>query len=199
MNAYYIGQDRSESISQHGIMGMKWGVRRFQNPDGSLTELGKKRMLKVKYDEKLNKKDTADAIKIYGANKANADMGYKWRAGKAAKYENKAKYYEELGNADRAAKFKEKSKLYAEKGKKYLAVSDELNKKINSIMDGTAKAGRDFMIQKDYNAYIIPIPGPVPAAVGIVNRQKTVINVGDTSRYNSNLEYLDKLKDKKSK
>ena len=30
-------------ISHHGIKGQKWGVRRFQNPDGSLTELGKKR------------------------------------------------------------------------------------------------------------------------------------------------------------
>ena len=27
----------------HGIQGQKWGVRRFTNPDGSLTEEGKKR------------------------------------------------------------------------------------------------------------------------------------------------------------
>ena len=26
-----------------GILGMKWGVRRFQNPDGTLTEAGKQR------------------------------------------------------------------------------------------------------------------------------------------------------------
>lgn len=29
-------------IEHHGINGQKWGVRRYQNPDGSLTELGKK-------------------------------------------------------------------------------------------------------------------------------------------------------------
>lgn len=29
----------------HGIKGQKWGIRRYQNPDGSLTEAGKKRYL----------------------------------------------------------------------------------------------------------------------------------------------------------
>lgn len=33
-----------EELSHHGILGMKWGIRRFQNPDGSLTEKGRKRM-----------------------------------------------------------------------------------------------------------------------------------------------------------
>ena len=32
-----------ESLYHYGIKGMKWGVRRFQNKDGSLTSSGKKR------------------------------------------------------------------------------------------------------------------------------------------------------------
>ena len=32
-------------LCHHGIKGMKWGVRRYQNPDGSLTSAGKKRYL----------------------------------------------------------------------------------------------------------------------------------------------------------
>ncbi|MCD8202289.1 MAG: hypothetical protein LUD48_01445 [Prevotella sp.] len=34
-----------DEIYHHGILGMKWGVRRYQNKDGSLTPLGRKRYL----------------------------------------------------------------------------------------------------------------------------------------------------------
>lgn len=34
------------SLTHWGVKGMKWGVRRYQNKDGSLTEAGKKRLSK---------------------------------------------------------------------------------------------------------------------------------------------------------
>ena len=33
----FIDQLDADYICHHGIKGMHWGVRRFQNPDGSLT------------------------------------------------------------------------------------------------------------------------------------------------------------------
>ena len=41
---YYIGSmPVTPYLEHHGILGMKWGVRRYQNPDGSLTAAGRAR------------------------------------------------------------------------------------------------------------------------------------------------------------
>lgn len=53
--------DEDNYLEHHGVLGMKWGVRRFQNADGTLTEKGKARVSKeykkaaIKGDKTLSK------------------------------------------------------------------------------------------------------------------------------------------------
>jgi hypothetical protein len=52
----------SNELQHHGIKGQKWGVRRFQNTDGSLTAEGKKRYSVNDYQQAIDKTKTAGKI-----------------------------------------------------------------------------------------------------------------------------------------
>lgn len=76
MSTYYL--------AHHGILGQKWGVRRFQNPDGSYTSAGRSRYgiksdiretydttKKLKKEAKINKKA---ASRLYNTAYNTADV-----------------------------------------------------------------------------------------------------------------------------
>lgn len=75
----YYGIHYDTVIKHHDIKGQKWGVRRYQNPDGTLTEAGRKRLNRMSPDSV--RKEMQKAV-----NKARSEkygFSNRWRRDKA--------------------------------------------------------------------------------------------------------------------
>lgn len=61
-------ETKKRALVHYGVKGMKWGVRRWVNKDGTLTDRGKKRAKKVRESRVRSAIDTFDAKSIMRHN-----------------------------------------------------------------------------------------------------------------------------------
>ena len=121
----------SQYLDHSGIKGMKWGVRRYQNEDGSLTEAGKQRYGFGKGEglkRTSARKMTKDFNKL-DRGYANVVASQRHNAKETAKLARKMHKAERKGNTDKAAKLKKKAMAVAEKA----ALNNKQMKAIESL------------------------------------------------------------------
>lgn len=109
-----------DELAHWGIVGMKWGVRRYQNKDGSLTSAGKKRRARLEADLKEREK----SIKRREREKAANDK----LAAKSAELDERERALRGEGKTRRPNTSPERKKTASEMS------DDELRERTNRMM-----------------------------------------------------------------
>ena len=147
-------------LQHHGIKGQKWGRRRYQNKDGTLTPAGKKRYdneyMQLKQEKKVltNKKKTAAKIqKLDDMRKANDELrkevedgSKEKKSGKTESTENRPTGIKDLSTEELRART---DRMRAERD--YITSQTELSK----LQPETKSAGRKFA-EKILKEQVIP-------------------------------------------
>ena len=115
-------------LYHHGILGMKWGVRRYQNKDGTLTNAGKNR---YNVDIENAKTDLNNARKNY----VNVVKDYNKKTYGGLIYNKKA--------IDNTLKARDKTEYYKEK-----LTSEKIKNKLNN--ETKKKSNRRLQLEERY-------------------------------------------------
>ena len=138
-----------------GIKGQKWGIRRYQNEDGSLTDAGQQRYARrearvANRIRKYKEQESAVQEKRYGKMINKEEK-------KASKYAEKAKKYSSLNKVKKAEKYTNKAKdaeATARLGKEFLKKELHAIKRLNRY-DITHEKAENF-VQNLFGGLVTP-------------------------------------------
>ena len=132
---YFAIDDYDEEIWHHGIRGQKWGVRRFQNADGSYTSAGRNRRNQNYSDEQYGR--DKQVYGTLGARRINRSMnkGDMISTARSKEARRIAKYREAGKYAGKATSIAVAAATYlgSDKVKQYL--NQKTHYKYNKLLD----------------------------------------------------------------
>ena len=121
----------SDYLAHYGVKGQKWGIRRYQNEDGSYTDLGRR----------LRKKLGA------GKEKRKPPESSKWRA-KDAGYLSDEELRKRITRLQQEKQYKEMTASRLTKTRKWVAKTAEV------VLVGTAVAALKGVVKTKYEGFL---------------------------------------------
>lgn len=193
MNREVVNSFKMEdTLVHHGILGQKWGVRRYQNEDGSLTALGKKHVGQKNTAEKRTEAAQKQDAAKKGRNAPGADSydrtSYaKYMNKKAAQEQEEALRMLRSHTSDEDEENEEKRAI--EKAKKLIREIEEALVKEFGETESLkyVKTNRDDDPRKTTFTYISPIDGSkstftLTMAGGLASKLKNDLNTASNAK-----------------
>lgn len=168
MSTYYVAgipysDNYYNELYHHGIKGQKWGIRRYQNEDGTLTNAGRARYSKGESEHDLgigNKKrlNTVDKrLLMYHNSYKNAeDRSYQKAAKAQFKGRDATKYI------NRAKQFAQSAKMFENMSKTYQSLDMREQKRIARRVSTMELGG-------------YALAGPLGIAVASINNDRYLV------------------------
>ena len=172
--AEYYGIHYDSVIEHHGIKGQKWGVRRYQNPDGTLTPLGREKFAKVASSRVKKRLMTRTARRIAKRSAKTASKTARSFESAAIQQRTKA---EKSTDPNKAFSYREKAKHNFKTANAWKKQAKYAQRYLSDLDSGKKKAGIDFITASSWKIAAI-------TSAGIVFEKET--NIIDPKNHGKN-------------